>query len=90
MNGKASRKRELSKRGKKPSTYRRVVTENVNGKSVVQSDGPIEAYEFRTVPGYEHTLIWSIRRPRISAKSKGLTTIPTLSFQGPEARVCTS
>jgi len=58
MNGRASRKRELSKGGKQPSTYRRVVTENVNGKSVVQSDGTIEAYEFRTVPGYEHTLIW--------------------------------
>jgi mannose-6-phosphate isomerase-like protein (cupin superfamily) len=58
MNGRASSKRELSKRGKKPRTYRRVVTENVNGKSVVQSDGPMEAYEFRTVPGYEHTLIW--------------------------------
>ena len=58
MNGRATRKRELSKRGKKPSTYRRVVTENVNGKSVVQSDGPMEAYKFRTVPGYEHTLIW--------------------------------
>ena len=58
MNTRVSRKRELSKRGKKPSTYRRVVTENVNGKSVVQSDGSIEAYEFRTVPGYEHTLIW--------------------------------
>jgi hypothetical protein len=27
------------------------------GKSVVQSDGPMQAYEFR-VPGYEHTLIW--------------------------------
>jgi len=58
MNGAASKKRELSKGGKKPSTYRRVVTENLNGKSVVQSDAPIETYEFRTVPGYEHTLIW--------------------------------
>jgi len=58
MNARASRKRAWSKRDKKPSTYRRVITENVNGKSVVQSDGPIEAYEFRTVPGYEHTLIW--------------------------------
>ena len=58
MNGRAYRKGELSKRGKKPSTYRRVVTGNANGKSVVQSDGTIEAYEFRTVPGYEHTLIW--------------------------------
>jgi len=42
----------------KPSTYRRVVTINVNGKSVVQSDEPLLAYEFKTVPGYEHTLIW--------------------------------
>ena len=58
MNGTASKKRELSKRGKKPSTYRRLVTETVNGKSVVQSDEHMQAYEFKTVPGYEHTLIW--------------------------------
>ncbi len=58
MNGTASWKKEFSKRGEKPSTYRRVVTENVNGKSVVQSDEPLLAYEFKTVPGYEHTLIW--------------------------------
>jgi hypothetical protein len=42
----------------KPSTYRRVVTMNVNGKSVVQSDESLLAYQFKTVPGYEHTLIW--------------------------------
>jgi mannose-6-phosphate isomerase-like protein (cupin superfamily) len=58
MNGTASRKRELSKRGRKPSAYRRIVTGNVNGKAVVQSDEPTLAYEFKTVPGYEHTLIW--------------------------------
>jgi hypothetical protein len=29
------------------------VTENVNGKAVVQSDQPLLAYEFNTVPGYE-------------------------------------
>ena len=58
MNRAASKKRELSKRPKKSNIYRRVVTENVNGKSVVQSDGPMQAYEFRAVPGYEHTLIW--------------------------------
>jgi hypothetical protein len=51
----ASRER---KRGKKPTTYRRVVTGNANGKSVVQSDEPLLAYEFKTVPGYEHTLLW--------------------------------
>ena len=58
MNTTAPKKRELSERGKKPSTYRRIVTGNVNGKSFVQSDEPLAAYEFKTVPGYEHTLIW--------------------------------
>jgi len=58
MNRTASKKSELPKRCKKPSTYRRIVTGNVNGKSVVQSDEPLPAYEFKTVPGYEHTLIW--------------------------------
>jgi mannose-6-phosphate isomerase-like protein (cupin superfamily) len=58
MNGKASRKKELSKSREQPSTYRRVVTTNVSGKSVVQSDEPLPAYEFKTVRGYEHTLVW--------------------------------
>jgi mannose-6-phosphate isomerase-like protein (cupin superfamily) len=58
MNGTASTIRELSRRGKKPRTYRRIVTGNINGKTVVRSDEPLPAYEFKTVPGYEHTLIW--------------------------------
>src|SRR5580704_10662129 len=58
MNGTISKKTALSKRGKEPSTYRRIVTGNANGKSVVQSDEHMRAYEFKTVPGYEHTLIW--------------------------------
>jgi len=58
MNGTASTKPELSKSSKKPTTCRRIVTENVNGKAVVQSDETLPAYEFETVPGYEHTLIW--------------------------------
>ena len=58
MNGRASSKKELSKCGERPSTYRRVVAVNVNGKAVVQSDEPLPAYEFKTVSGYEHTLIW--------------------------------
>ena len=58
MNGTISKKTELSKRHKKASTYRRLVTGNVNGRSVVQSDDRIDAYQFKTVPGYEHTLIW--------------------------------
>ena len=39
MKGRDSKKRELSNRSKKPSTYRRVVTEHVNGRSVVQAQG---------------------------------------------------
>jgi len=58
MNRTNSKKRKLSKRGKKPHTYRRLVTGNVKGKAVVQSDEPLLAYEFKTVPGYEHTLVW--------------------------------
>lgn len=58
MNGTASRKPEFSERENKPRTYRRIVTANINGKSVVQSDQPLPAYEFSTIPGNEHTLIW--------------------------------
>jgi Cupin domain len=58
MNGMASKKTRLPARGKKPTTYRRIVTENVNGKSVVKSDEQMQTYEFKTVPGYEHTLVW--------------------------------
>ena len=58
MNETVSKKQKLSMRGKKPSTYRRIVTGNVNGKAVVQSDETLPAYDFKTVPGYEHTLIW--------------------------------
>ena len=42
----------------KPGTYRRVVTMNVDGKAVVQSDEQMHAYEFKSVPNYEHTLLW--------------------------------
>jgi hypothetical protein len=53
MNRTASTKKESSKRSKQPSTYRRVVTANVDGKSVLRSDEQLQAYEFqssKTVP----------------------------------------
>ena len=53
-----SKNNQLSKRDKKASTYRRVVAGNVNGKSIVQSDELMEGYQLKTVPGYEHTLVW--------------------------------
>jgi mannose-6-phosphate isomerase-like protein (cupin superfamily) len=58
MNRTASRKKESSKRSKQPSTYRRVVTANVDGKSIFRSDEQLQAYEFQSVPSYEHTLVW--------------------------------
>ena len=58
MKERSKKKSELSKRDKKASTYRRVVAGNVNGMSVAQSGEQMKAYQFKTVPGSEHTLIW--------------------------------
>jgi hypothetical protein len=40
------------------NSYRRVVTGQENGKSIIQSDERLEAYRFKAVPGFEHTLLW--------------------------------
>jgi mannose-6-phosphate isomerase-like protein (cupin superfamily) len=83
MNGTVSKKRKLSKRGTEPSTYRRIVTGNVNGKAVVRSDEPLLAYEFKTVPGYEHTLIWvNPTTPDLSAEQR-LDRYPDSVVPGP-------
>jgi hypothetical protein len=61
MNGTASKKRELSKRSKQPSTYRRIVTANVDGKSIVQSDEQLQAYQFKSVPA-RSARVWKLCR----------------------------
>jgi Cupin domain len=83
MNGTASTKKELSKRDKKPSAYRRIVTENLNGKSVVQSDESMPAYAFKTVPGYEHTLIWINPATPDLSKHPRLDSYPASVVPGP-------
>jgi mannose-6-phosphate isomerase-like protein (cupin superfamily) len=83
MNQAVSKKTELSKRGRKPSTYRRIVTGNVNGKAVVQSDEPLLAYEFKTVPGYEHTLIWLNPATPDLSKEQRLDRYPDSVVPGP-------
>jgi len=83
MNGTASAKRELSKRSKQPSTYRRIVTGNENGKAVVQSDEPLPAYEFETVPGYEHTLIWVNPATPDLSKQQKFDSYPDSVVPGP-------
>jgi hypothetical protein len=42
----------------KKASYRRVVTAEMQGKSVIQSDELLENYNFKTVPGYIHRLVW--------------------------------
>jgi hypothetical protein len=83
MNQAASRKRKLSQRDKKPSAYRRIVTGKVNGKSVVESDEPLPAYEFKTVPGYEHTLIWLNPQTPDLSKEQRLEKYPDSVVPGP-------
>ena len=83
MNGTTSKKTELSKRGKKPGTYRRIVTRTVNGKSVVQSDEHMQAYEFKTVPGYEHTLIWINAETPDLSKQQTFDRYPDSVVPGP-------
>jgi hypothetical protein len=83
MNGTVSKKRELSSRGKKASTYRRLVTGNVNDRSVVQSDEQMEAYQFKTVPGYEHTLIWINTVTPDLSKEQRLDHYPDSVVPGP-------
>jgi hypothetical protein len=50
MSRTASEKTELAQACKKRSTYRRIVTGNINWKAVVQSDEPFLAYQLKTVP----------------------------------------
>jgi len=83
MNGRASRKKESSKRGDQPSSYRRVVTENVNGKAVIQRDESLPAYEFKTVPGYEHTLIWANPTTPDLSKEQRFDRYPDSVVPGP-------
>jgi mannose-6-phosphate isomerase-like protein (cupin superfamily) len=83
MNGTASKKTGLSKQDKKSSTYRRIVTGNVNGKAVVQNDEPLLAYEFKTVPGYEHTLIWVNPATPDLSKDQRFDSYPDSVVPGP-------
>jgi hypothetical protein len=65
----------------KPSTYRRVVTMNVDGKSVVQSDEQMQAYQFRSVPDYEHTLMWVNPTTPDPREEQRLDRYPSQLFQ---------
>jgi len=49
----------------------------------VQSEGTIEAYEFRTVPGYEHTLIWVNSTTPDLSKEQRFDSYPDSVVPGP-------
>jgi hypothetical protein len=55
----------------------------VNGKSVVQTDEHMRAYEFETVPGYQHTLIWINAGPPDLSKEQRLDRYPDSVVPGP-------
>jgi mannose-6-phosphate isomerase-like protein (cupin superfamily) len=78
-----AKKRELSERDKKVRTYRRVVAGNANGRSVVQSDEQMESYQFKTVPGYEHTLVWINAGIPDLSKEQRLESYPDSVVPGP-------
>jgi mannose-6-phosphate isomerase-like protein (cupin superfamily) len=83
MNGAVAKRRELLKLGKKPSTYRRIVAGNVNGRPVVQSDELLPAYKFQAVPGHEHTLIWVNATTPDLSKEQSLDGYPDSIVPGP-------
>jgi len=83
MNRAASKKRELSKRSKQPSMYRRVVTGNVDGKSILQSDEQLPAYQFKSVPNYEHTLVWVNPTTPDLREEQGFERYPDCVVPGP-------
>jgi mannose-6-phosphate isomerase-like protein (cupin superfamily) len=67
----------------KRSTYRRIVTGNVDGKSAVQSDEQMQAYEFSSVPGYQHTLVWVNATTPDLRKKQELDHYPESVVPGP-------
>jgi hypothetical protein len=89
VNGRAAKKKELSKRGGKPSAYRRVVTENVNGEGrrLTNRYPPTSS---RQSPATGTRSSGRTRAFQTSARSKGLTAFPARSFRDLAAEVFNS
>ena len=67
----------------KKASYRRVVTAEVQGKSVIQSNELLENYNFETVPGYIHRLVWAnLSIPDLSQQQK-MDSYPESVVPGP-------
>jgi hypothetical protein len=67
----------------KKTSYRRVATAEVQGKSVIQSDEQLQNYNFETVPGYMHRLVWAnLSIPDLSQQQK-MDSYPESVVPGP-------
>jgi uncharacterized cupin superfamily protein len=64
-------------------THRRVVTGHAAGKSVIKSDEKLSPYRFKSVPGYEHALVWLNDGVPDLRREQGLTGYPRLVVPGP-------
>jgi hypothetical protein len=70
----------------KKASYRRVVTAEVQGKSVIQSNELLGNYNFETVPGYIHRLVWAnLSIPDLSQQQSWIATLSP-SFLGREGQ----
>jgi mannose-6-phosphate isomerase-like protein (cupin superfamily) len=66
-----------------PTKYRRVVTANSGGKSVVSSDEELLPYAFRTIPGYMHTLVWKNDGTPDLSREQAMNGYPRSVVPGP-------
>ena len=72
------------------ASYRRVVTAEVQGKSVIQSDEFLEDYNFETVPGYIHRLVWAnLSIPDLSHRQE-MDSYPDSVVPGPGGTILLS
>jgi hypothetical protein len=78
-----SKNKQLSKRDKKSEHLPTRCGRNVNGKSIVQSDELMKAYQFKTVPGYGHTLVWINDGTPDLSKEQRLERYPDSVVPGP-------
>jgi hypothetical protein len=63
---------------------------NIDGKSAVQSDEQIQAYEFKSVANYEHTLVWINASTPDLHEEQRFDRYPDSVVPGPGALVFTS
>src|ERR1700719_4248666 len=67
----------------KKASYRRVVTAEVQGKSVIQSDESLQNYNFETVPGYIHRLVWANSSVPDLSQQQRMDSYPESVVPGP-------